>query len=260
MTLPGPFTMAQQAKDEFYGDVGALIEDLAAAVNEEARDLQAAGADVIQLDEPWVRSDPEAARRYAVAGINRALEGITVPTVVHICFGYAAVVSGQSKPHAYSYLPELADCAAGAISIEAAQPKLDLGVLRDLSGKTVLLGVLDLGRAEAESAGGGRGPHPAGLGVHRAGPADPGARLRHEIPSARPGLRQAQGVGRRALRSCGANWQGPGQLKYRCPPARRSRRLQRNEHRSKLVPWEQASAERRAILTIGGFRVHRATF
>ena len=150
ITLPGPFTMAQQAKNEFYKDDEEMAMDLAAAVNAEALDLQAAGADVIQLDEPWLRNDPEAAKRYAVRVINRALEGITVPTVVHLCFGYAAVVPGQ-KPTGYSFLPGLADSRARQISIEAAQPKLDLGVLSDLAGKKIMLGVLDLGDHSIET-------------------------------------------------------------------------------------------------------------
>ena len=151
ITLPGPFTMAQQAKDEFYRDVGELAMDFAAAVNEEARALEAAGADVIQLDEPWLRNDPEGARRYAVSAINRALEGLRVPTALHLCFGYAAVVRHQ-KPTGYTFLPELAATIAQQISIEAAQPKLDLGVLDDLSGKTVILGVIDLGDPAVEAA------------------------------------------------------------------------------------------------------------
>jgi 5-methyltetrahydropteroyltriglutamate--homocysteine methyltransferase len=105
-----------------------------------------------ELDEPWVRNNPDEARRYAVPAINRALQGITVPTIVHLCFGYAAVVAGSSKPAAYAFLPELAACAANQISIEAAQPKLDLGILKELSGKTILLGVLDLGDPQIESA------------------------------------------------------------------------------------------------------------
>jgi 5-methyltetrahydropteroyltriglutamate--homocysteine methyltransferase len=153
MTLPGPFTMSQQAKNEFYGDLEELVMDLAAAVNEEAHDLVAAGADIIQLDEPWVRNDPEAAKRYAVKGIDRALQGLKVPTIVHLCFGYAAVVPGETKPTGYSFLPELAECRADQISIEAAQPKLDLGVLKDLGSKTILLGVLDLGDGRAETPG-----------------------------------------------------------------------------------------------------------
>jgi 5-methyltetrahydropteroyltriglutamate--homocysteine methyltransferase len=152
ITLPGPFTMSQQASDEFYKDDEALAMALAAAVNAEALELQQAGADVIQLDEPWVRNDPAAAKRYAVKAINRALAGLTVPTVVHICFGYAAVVPGDTKPSGYSFLAELADSSAEQISIEAAQPKLDLGVLADLSSKKIMLGVIDLGNPEVESA------------------------------------------------------------------------------------------------------------
>jgi 5-methyltetrahydropteroyltriglutamate--homocysteine methyltransferase len=152
ITLPGPFTMSQQASNEFYKDDEELAIALAAAVNAEALELQKAGADVIQLDEPWVRNDPTAAKRYAVKAINRALQGITVPTVVHICFGYAAVVPGDTKPSGYAFLAELADSTAQQISIEAAQPKLDLGVLADLSSKKIMLGVIDLGNPEVETA------------------------------------------------------------------------------------------------------------
>ena len=151
MTLPGPFTMARQAKDEFYGDEEELAMAFAGAVNEELLALEKAGADVLQLDEPWVRDDPDAARRFAVKAIDRALRGITVPTVLHLCFGYAAVVAGSTKPAQYSFLVELADSAAEQISIEAAQPRLDLGVLRDLSPKTIVLGVLNLADAQIES-------------------------------------------------------------------------------------------------------------
>jgi 5-methyltetrahydropteroyltriglutamate--homocysteine methyltransferase len=151
ITLPGPFTMSQQAKNEFYKDDEELAMAMAAAVNAEALELQKAGADVIQLDEPWVRQDPASAKRYAVRAINRALQGITVPTVVHVCFGYAAVVAGSSKPTGYSFLGELADTTADQISIEAAQPKLDLGVLADLSSKKIMLGVIDLGNPEIET-------------------------------------------------------------------------------------------------------------
>jgi 5-methyltetrahydropteroyltriglutamate--homocysteine methyltransferase len=150
ITLPGPFTMAQQARNEHYRDVEELAMAYAEAVNAEARDLQAAGADLIQLDEPWLRNDPEAARRYAVPAINRALAGLTVPTAVHLCFGYAAVVKHQ-KPSGYSFLPQLADTVARQISIEAAQPRLDLGVLADLAGKTIILGVIDLADPAVET-------------------------------------------------------------------------------------------------------------
>jgi 5-methyltetrahydropteroyltriglutamate--homocysteine methyltransferase len=149
ITLPGPFTMTQQVKNEFYKDAEELAMDYAVAVNEEARDLVAAGADVIQLDEPWLRNDPDAARRFAVKAINRALEGITVPTVVHLCFGYAFLVS--NKPASYFFLSELADSIAQQISIEAAQPKIDLGVLKDLSKKKIMLGVINLGDQVVET-------------------------------------------------------------------------------------------------------------
>jgi 5-methyltetrahydropteroyltriglutamate--homocysteine methyltransferase len=151
ITLPAPFTMAQQVKNEFYEDFDEMVMDFAAAVNEEARDLEKAGADVIQLDDPWLRNDPAAAKRHAIKSINRALDGLHVTTVVHLCFGYAAVVPGQ-KPSGYSFLPELAESAADQISIESAQPKLDLGVLKDLAGKTIMLGVIDLGSPLVESA------------------------------------------------------------------------------------------------------------
>ena len=151
ITLPGPFTMAQQAHDEHYGDLEAMAMGFAEAVNAEVRDLAAAGADVIQLDEPWLRNDPENAKRFAVKAINRALEGVNVSTVVHLCFGYAAVVPGR-KPSRYSFLTQLADSVAEQISIECAQPALDLGMLKDLSNKKILLGVIDLGSPTIERA------------------------------------------------------------------------------------------------------------
>ena len=150
ITLPGPFTLSQQAFDEHYKDEAALAMAYAEAVNAEAKDLKRAGADVIQLDEPYMQAMPEKAKLYAVKAINCALEGVPGPTVVHLCFGYAYIVEG--KPSGYSFLPELADCIAQQISIEAAQPKLDLGVLRDLAPKTVMLGVLDLNDPNVESA------------------------------------------------------------------------------------------------------------
>src|SRR5215831_13477002 len=151
ITLPGPFTMSQQAVNEFYRDEDEMVMDYAVAVNAEARDLERAGADIIQLDEPWLRNDPEAAKRVAVKAINRALDGLKVPTIVHLCFGYAALVPGETKPVGYSFLPQLADSVAQQISIEAAQPRLDLGVLQDLAPKKVLLGVIDLNDQKAET-------------------------------------------------------------------------------------------------------------
>ena len=124
--------------------------DYAAAVNEELQALKTSGVDVVQLDEPWVRTAPDKAARYGVKAINRALDGIPGPTIVHLCFGYAAMV--RNKPAGYAFLPQLADSAAAQISIEAAQPRLDLGVLKDLAGKTIVLGVLDLNDPAVESA------------------------------------------------------------------------------------------------------------
>ena len=149
ITLPGPFTLAQQAADEVYGDFEALAQAFAEAVNAEALDLQAAGADVIQLDEPWLRADPGLARRCAVRLIDRAFQGVTAAKAVHLCFGYGFVVQGD-KPRTYPFLEELADSSADQLSIEAAQPDLDLGVLQAISAKTVALGVLDLSTREVE--------------------------------------------------------------------------------------------------------------
>ena len=150
ITVPGPFTLAQQAQNEFYADEAELAMDLAAAVNEELRELKATGVDVVQIDEPWVRAAPDKAARYGIAAINRALDGVPGPTIVHICLGYGHLV--RNKPSGYAFLPQLADSIAAQISIEAAQPRLDLGVLRDLAQKTILLGVLDLGDPTVETA------------------------------------------------------------------------------------------------------------
>jgi 5-methyltetrahydropteroyltriglutamate--homocysteine methyltransferase len=150
ITLPGPFTMTQQAQDDYYKDEEALAMAYAAAVNEEVRDLKAAGADVIQLDEPWLQARADRAARYGVKAINRALQGIGGTTVVHLCFGYAAAV--KDKPSGYSFLAQLAESSASQISIEAAQPRLDLSVLKALSAKSVMLGVIDLGTESVESA------------------------------------------------------------------------------------------------------------
>jgi 5-methyltetrahydropteroyltriglutamate--homocysteine methyltransferase len=149
VTIPGPFTMAQQAQNDYYPDRESLAMDYATCVNEEVRELFAAGADVVQLDEPWVRANPEEARRYAVAVINKALEGINGTTALHLCFGYAAVVQG--KPSKYAFLTELENSVVQQISIEAAQPKLDLAVLQELPTKTIVLGVLDLGDMRIET-------------------------------------------------------------------------------------------------------------
>jgi hypothetical protein len=185
--------MAKQAQNDFYRDFDELVMDIAVALNEEAHDLHAAGADVIQLDEPWLRTNPEAARRYAVKAINRALDNITVPTIVHVCFGYAAIVPGSSKPGGYPFLTELADCCATQISVEAAQPRLDLGILKELSAKTIVLGVLDLGDPEIEPASVIADRIRNGLKEVAAGAAGGRARLRHEIHAARNRLRETEG-------------------------------------------------------------------
>ncbi len=142
VTVPGPFTMSKQAQDEFYRDPEALALAYAQAVNAEVIDLFAAGADIVQLDEPWMQQHPDDARRYGLKALDRALAGATGATAVHLCFGYAAVV--RDKPAAYSFLMELEDCEVAQISIEAVQPKLDLAVLRKLPSKIVILGVIDL--------------------------------------------------------------------------------------------------------------------
>jgi 5-methyltetrahydropteroyltriglutamate--homocysteine methyltransferase len=150
ITLPGPFTLSQQAENAFYADDEAMAMDYAVAVNEELRALKASGVDVVQLDEPWVRTAPDKAARWGIRAINRALDGVPGPTIVHLCFGYAAMV--HNKPEGYRFLAQLADSIAGQISIEAAQPRLDLGVLKELSGKTIVLGVLDLNDPLVETA------------------------------------------------------------------------------------------------------------
>jgi len=149
ITVPGPFTMTQQAQNDHYADDRSLALGYAEAVNEELRDLKAAGADVVQIDEPYLQARPEPAREYAVEAIDRALEGIEGDTVLHTCFGYAHIV--HDRPSGYPFLRELNDCLATHVSLEAAQPNLDAEVLRDLPDKTIVLGVLDLGSSDVET-------------------------------------------------------------------------------------------------------------
>ncbi len=152
ITVPGPFTITQQAQNDYYRDEKALALDIAAAINEEIKSLQAAGADVIQIDEPYLQARPEQARAYGVEVINRALEGIEGPTALHLCFGYAAMVPDRPDHDQYAFLTELRECVVRQISIEAAQPHLDLSVLRQLANKTMIVGVLNLGAMEVETA------------------------------------------------------------------------------------------------------------
>ncbi len=149
MTVPGPFTMSQQAQNDFYPSEEAAAMDYAQAVNEEVRDLFAAGADVVQVDEPYMQARPEKARQYGLKALNRALEGIEGATAVHICFGYAAII--HQRPSGYSFLPELADCRCAQISIETAQSNLDCAVLERLPGKQIMVGALDLSNPQVET-------------------------------------------------------------------------------------------------------------
>src|SRR4051812_35039336 len=142
MTVPGPFTMSQQAQNDFYKSAEEAAMDYAAAVNEEIRELFAAGADIVQVDEPYMQARPEKAREYGLAALNRALDGISGTTAVHICFGYAAVI--HARPSGYSFLGELAGCSCKQVSIETAQSDLDCAVLKSLPGKKIILGVIDL--------------------------------------------------------------------------------------------------------------------
>jgi 5-methyltetrahydropteroyltriglutamate--homocysteine methyltransferase len=149
MTVPGPFTMSQQAQNDFYKDEEEMALDYAAAVNAEIKDLFAAGADIVQLDEPYMQARPEKARQYGVKALNRALEGVAGATAVHICFGYAAII--HVRPSGYSFLPELANSPVQQVSIETAQASLDCSVLKDLPGKSIILGVIDLSDMNVET-------------------------------------------------------------------------------------------------------------
>jgi 5-methyltetrahydropteroyltriglutamate--homocysteine methyltransferase len=149
ITVPGPFTITQQAQNEYYPDERSLALAVATAINEEIKDLFTAGADVVQIDEPYLQARPEKARAYGVEVINRALDGVAGTTALHMCFGYAAIV--HDRPGQYAFLPELNGCVAQQISIEAAQPNLDLSVLRALPDKTIILGVLNLGDEQVET-------------------------------------------------------------------------------------------------------------
>jgi 5-methyltetrahydropteroyltriglutamate--homocysteine methyltransferase len=148
-TVPGPFTMSQQAQNDFYKSEEDLAMDYAAAVNEEIHDLFRAGANIVQIDEPYMQARPEKARRYALTALNRALEGVTGTTAIHLCFGYAAII--HDRPPAYSFLTELADSRIGQISIETAQSSLDCSVLSKFTNQQIILGVIDLSTTAIET-------------------------------------------------------------------------------------------------------------
>src|SRR6266850_2912820 len=150
MTIPGPFTMLQQAQNDFYKSEEEAAMDYAAAVNEEIRDLFEAGADIVQIDEPYMQARPEKARQYGLKALNRALENISGETAVHICFGYAVYL--KDKPAGYSFLPELSACSCNQVSVETAQPRLDCSVLKFLDNKKIMVGCIDLSTNEVETA------------------------------------------------------------------------------------------------------------
>jgi 5-methyltetrahydropteroyltriglutamate--homocysteine methyltransferase len=149
ITVPGPFTMTQQAQNEFYKSEAQMALDYAAAVNEEIRDLFAAGADIVQIDEPYMQARPQKAREFGLQALNRALDGVSGTTAVHICFGYAALI--HERPSGYSFLPELAGCPCHMVSVETAQSNLDCAVLQQLSGKKIMVGAINLSDMTVES-------------------------------------------------------------------------------------------------------------
>jgi 5-methyltetrahydropteroyltriglutamate--homocysteine methyltransferase len=149
MTVPGPFTMSQQAQNDYYPSEEAAAMDYAVAVNEEIRDLFAAGADIVQVDEPYMQARPDQARQFGLAALTRALDGVAGTTAVHICFGYAAII--HQRPSGYSFLAELAGCPVAQVSVETAQAKLDCAVLARLPGKTIMVGCLDLNDPAVET-------------------------------------------------------------------------------------------------------------
>ena len=190
MTVPGPFTMSQQAQNDYYPSEEQAAMGYAVAVNEEIRDLFAAGADVVQVDEPYMQARPEKARQFGLRALERALEGVGGTTAVHICFGYAAII--HQRPSAYSFLPELAGCSVRQVSIETAQSGLDGAVLAKLPGKQILVGCLDLSDPAVETPDTVAARVRRVLPYVRGGERDPGARLRDEVPPAGDGLRQAR--------------------------------------------------------------------
>jgi 5-methyltetrahydropteroyltriglutamate--homocysteine methyltransferase len=169
ITVPGPFTMSQQAQNDFYTDEQEMVLDYAAAVNAEIKDLFAAGADIVQIDEPYMQARPEKARKYGLNALNATLKGVTGTTAVHICFGYAAII--HVRPEGYSFLPELAASPIKQISIETAQSRLDCSVLKQLPGKTIILGTLDLSDTSIET------PEMVAMRIRRALPYVPAERI-----------------------------------------------------------------------------------
>ncbi len=169
MTVPGPFTMSQQAQNDFYKDEQQMVLDYAAAMNAEIKDLFAAGADIVQIDEPYMQARPDKARQLGLRGLEAALDGVTGTTAIHICFGYAAII--HVRPEGYSFLPELAGSQVAQVSIETAQSNLDCAVLKKLPGKTIILGTLDLSDMAIET------PETVAARIRRALPHVPAERI-----------------------------------------------------------------------------------
>ena len=199
MTVPGPFTMSQQAQNEHYPDLEAAAMDYAAAVNAEIRDLHAAGADIVQIDEPYMQARPEGARAYGLAALNAALDGVTGTTAVHICFGYAAII--HSRPEGYSFLPELAGCTADQISIETAQSEARPRGTRRPGRQDDHPGRHQPGRSNRRIRRNRRRPRPAGIRPHHAGQDRHRHRLWHEVPAPSQRRRQDARHGRRSENS-----------------------------------------------------------
>ena len=192
ITVPGPFTMTQQAQNDFYADEADAAMDYAAAVNEEIKDLFAAGADVVQIDEPYLQARPEKARQYGLTALNRALEGVTGTTAVHICFGYAAII--HARPTGYSFLAELAECRCAQISIETAQSKLDCSVLADAARQAHHGRAHRPVRHDGRDRRDGRRAHPARAAVRARPKRHRRARLRHEVSAARVAFGKMQAM------------------------------------------------------------------
>jgi 5-methyltetrahydropteroyltriglutamate--homocysteine methyltransferase len=217
ITVPGPFTMSQQAQDDYYGDGEALAVAYAGAVNEEIKDLFAAGADVVQLDEPYMQARPDKARRYGLKALERALDGVTGTYPLHICFGYAHLI--HERPEGYSFLPELSASDVQQISIETAQSHLDTSVLETLPGKTIILGVLDSVDARGREARNGRRAIRRAL-PHSARPSDHHRpRLRAQVPPARVAFGKMKANGRRSGDRCARSWRELQDHAHRQPAA-----------------------------------------
>lgn len=169
ITVPGPFTMSQQVQNDYYDDEAEMAHDYAVAVNAEIKDLFAAGADIVQIDEPYMQARPEKARAYGLDAVKTALDGVNGRTALHICFGYAALI--HERPEGYNFLPELAETSLNDVSIETAQSNLDCKVLEKLDGKTIILGVLDLSTHDIED------PETVAQRIRRALPHVPAERL-----------------------------------------------------------------------------------